>query len=117
MDFVFKFPPIKIGSIIKLKLMSVSPTVERICLGHKDRIWTMTKIDEKHVATGSEDGTIRIWNFKIGTCVHILSGHFLAVFSLLTLENGTLVSASKDGTIRFCKLFKLILRGHCDGKM
>ena len=74
---------------------------------HKARVWTMVIIDYQHVATGSEDGTIRIWNYYRGECIRILSGHSLAVFSILKLDDGTLVSASKDGTIKFCKIIHL----------
>lgn len=81
--------------------MSFFPNFVQILNGHRERIWTIIALPNQKLATGSEDGTIRIWSAKDGHCQKVLTGHYLAVFSLTVLENGTLVSASKDGTIRF----------------
>eukprot|EP01080_Neovahlkampfia_damariscottae_P012219 gene12219-5805_t len=90
--------------------MSMVPKgIENIYQAHKSRVWTMASIDHRHVATGSEDGTIRIWNFYQGICIHILSGHQLAVFSIISLDDGKLLSASKDGTMKLWD----ILSGRC----
>lgn len=79
--------------------MALFPNHVDILNGHRERIWTITSIPNGNIASGSEDGTIKIWSN--GICKTTLTGHFLAVFSLTVLENGVLVSASKDGSIRF----------------
>ena len=37
-------------------------------------------------ASGSEDGTVRLWDMLTGTCIHKLQGHSLAVTALTCTE-------------------------------
>ncbi|XP_077377192.1 WD repeat and SOCS box-containing protein 2 [Festucalex cinctus] len=54
------------------------------------------------LATGLENGTIKIWNVRTGVAMLDLSGHEGVVRNLLFLPNGslTLVSSSRDKTLR-----------------
>src|SRR5205807_6187435 len=63
--------------------------------------------DGKWLATGDDDGSIRLWNPTTGKSVRKLSGHKSAVKSLDFSPDGTrLVSGSADKTIRICDVAK-----------
>ena len=56
--------------------------------------------DGRWLASGSNDATIRIWDFKTSTCLKVLNGHRSRVQSLAFDPHGVrLASASFDGTI------------------
>ncbi|MGC2774068.1 MAG: TIR domain-containing protein, partial [Bradyrhizobium sp.] len=53
------------------------------------------------IATGSDDGIIRIWDTTSSKILHILKGHTAPIYALDYWPDGTrLMSASLDGTIR-----------------
>lgn len=57
--------------------------------GHTDRISLAVLLpahsDVRRVATGSHDGTIRVWDADAGRCEHVLTGHLGALASLVVL--------------------------------
>ena len=42
--------------------------------GHDYRITSLVKIDEKTIASGSDDGTIKVWDIKIQKELFTLKG-------------------------------------------
>src|SRR5581483_4053961 len=57
--------------------------------------------DGKVLATGSFDGTVKLWDFAAGKELHVLKGHTDQVYSVAFSPDGTmLASGSKDKTIR-----------------
>ena len=57
--------------------------------------------DGQYIATGSEDNTIKIWDFKSGICVRTLEGHTQRVSTCAITPDGRhLVSGSHDGTLK-----------------
>jgi U3 small nucleolar RNA-associated protein 13 len=47
--------------------------------------------------SGSDDGTVRVWDLVTKSCASVLDKHFSAVTSLSVSTNGwTLVSAGRD---------------------
>jgi WD40 repeat protein len=61
--------------------------------------------DSKTLATGREDGAIKLWNLQTGTLKTTLKGHLSAVSTLALSRDGkTLASGSADETIKVWNL-------------
>ena len=54
------------------------------------------------MASGSADGSIKLWNAETGQEVRTLLGHVEGVTSLLALPDGLLVSGSRGHTVAVC---------------
>lgn len=72
----------------------------RVFSFHQDRVLALAKIDERRVASGSADGTIRIWNINTGIVKNVLVGHGGSVSALALLRGSQLVSGGDDGSVR-----------------
>ena len=58
-------------------------------------------VDSRMLASGSPDGTVRLWDVATGTLQHTLTGHTAGITSLRFSPNdGTLASGSWDDTLR-----------------
>ncbi len=71
---------------------------ERSLLGHTGAVWSLAGWQVK-VASGSDDGRIRVWDVGTGAHDATLAGHSLGVRALV-VHGDRLLSASRDGTIR-----------------
>jgi WD40 repeat protein len=87
-------------------LAQVSEALVRPLLGHAEDVTAVTvSPDGRWIASGSEDGSIFIWDAAIGTRVQELVGHNRAVTGLAVSPDGErLVSTSQDGTTRLWSL-------------
>ena len=68
--------------------------------GHENSVLSLAVLEGGRLASGSFDGTIKLWDFATGTCVATLRGHGDIVSSLAPLEGGRLASGSSDRTIK-----------------
>jgi len=70
--------------------------------GHTDEVAALAVApDGGWLASGSLDGTVRIWDPGTGTRLHVLTGHAGAVHALAVApDGGWLASGSDDGTVR-----------------
>jgi hypothetical protein len=61
------------------------------------------EVDEQtHIATSSEDGTVKIWHILSSTCISTLRGHTSDVWCCINAFNGTvLISGGNDAAIKF----------------
>jgi WD40 repeat protein/transcriptional regulator with XRE-family HTH domain len=74
--------------------------------GHTSAVWGMALDAEGQVlATGSEDGTVRLWEVPSGRALGTLQGHTSGVYSVALAATGQLLaSGSADGTVRLWDL-------------
>ncbi len=74
------------------------------------------------LASGSDDGTVKLWNTNTGDCVSTLTGHRNCVVSVAWNNDGTkLASGSYDTTVRIWSVgsagtfdYESTLSGHSD---
>ena len=73
--------------------------------GHTDRVVSVAfSTDEKTLASGSGDGTVRLWDAVTGDQKRTLTGHEYQVVSVAFSPDGKLLaSASSDGTVLLWK--------------
>lgn len=86
--------------------------------GHTDRILGMVLLKNDMFASGSADGTIRIWDLCTNRSCKILRGNNGGIASMALLNNDVLASGSTDGTIQLWDLesgkCRPALNGHTD---
>ncbi|KAL3905859.1 MAG: hypothetical protein SGPRY_010764, partial [Prymnesium sp.] len=67
--------------------------------GHKAAVKCITWLSDGRLASGCNDGTLRLWDASDQTCTNVLEGHTGRVWDVSS--NGEhIVSASADGTVR-----------------
>jgi WD40 repeat protein len=71
-------------------------------IGHTDDVTSVCfSPDGKHLATGSKDKSIRIWDVASGKCIDTLNGHSSGVLSVCFSPDGKfLASGGRDGFIK-----------------
>ncbi|KAF1882374.1 hypothetical protein Lal_00039021 [Lupinus albus] len=85
----------------KLVIWDIEHSLSRGTCDHEDGVTCLTWLGAWHVATGSVDGNVRLWDSRSGECVRTFRGHSDAIQSLSVSANKDyLVSASIDGTAR-----------------
>ncbi|KAJ8084566.1 U3 small nucleolar RNA-associated protein 13 [Marasmius tenuissimus] len=73
-----------------------------ICKGHKRGVWTVRfGREEKVLATGSGDKTIKLWNLEDFSCVKTFEGHTNSVLRVDFVTAGMqMVSSASDGLVK-----------------
>ena len=95
---------------------------QKMFLDHLDAIFCLKRLHERErnlFASGSRDGSIKIWNVSSGERIQTLLGHLKSVFDLEIIDNKSmLLSCSSDETIRLWNLSTfecvLIFEGQTD---
>jgi WD40 repeat protein len=90
----------KLGKQIRLVNWQTGAEYGKL-MGHVRDVWALIKLEPTCVASGSEDTTIKIWNYTSGRLKQNLTGHRGIVYDLLSLRNfSQLLSCSLDRTIK-----------------
>ncbi|PAN09362.1 hypothetical protein PAHAL_2G017000 [Panicum hallii] len=82
-------------STIKLWALTGQPLLEMI--GHSSLVYSVDAHSSGLIASGSEDRSLKIW--KDGVCVQSIE-HPGCIWDAKFLENGDIVTACSDGTVR-----------------
>ncbi|MFD9095690.1 NB-ARC domain-containing protein, partial [Streptomyces collinus] len=79
-----------------------SPALQRTLTGHSGPVTSVAiAADGSWLATGSGDGTVRVWDRATGTCTATLTGHRGQVSAVAIAADGSwLATGSGDGTVR-----------------
>ena len=81
--------------------------------GHRDWVCALAVLDARHLASGSWDKTVKIWDVAAERCVATLEGHKDILFTVVVLDAGRLASGSEDKSI---KLWSACGKGKARGK-
>jgi len=92
------------GLVLHLDISTAANRRNFALQGHEKGVMSLALIDSEHLASGSLDKTIRIWNLNSQEPVQVLKGHEGAVIGLATISSRFLASASEDQTIRLWDL-------------
>ncbi|MDP9119823.1 MAG: TIR domain-containing protein [Acidobacteriota bacterium] len=68
--------------------------------GHEKGVFSLAALDQNHIASGSLDKTIRIWDLTTQETLRVLRGHESEVMGLAALSSNLLASASADQTVK-----------------
>lgn len=68
--------------------------------GHQLWINCLVRCDQRYFASGSNDATIKVWDYYNKTCIRTLKGHVDCVLALAAISGSRLCSGSADLTIR-----------------
>lgn len=92
--------------------------------GHQGKVCCVCRVDEKVIATGGEDGCIRVWDTAEGRCVGEMTGHKGKVNGVVKsgiseVERMVLISVGDDANVMIWNLNKKecigeIQRAHVD---
>jgi WD40 repeat protein/predicted Ser/Thr protein kinase len=74
--------------------------------GHTDIIWGLAvSSDGRHILSGSDDGTVRLWETATGKELRSLQGHSAPISGVsFSPDDQQALSASRDGTMRLWDL-------------
>jgi WD40 repeat protein len=94
---------------------------ERVLAGHVGRVTALTfSSDGETIATGGEDGTVRLWRRRLGTVIRTIRAHRTAVASVQFSHDGQLVFSVGERALKawavasgkLAREFGALLRGH-----
>ena len=89
---------------------------EQTLRGHSNTVYSIIKITESQIASGSGDNTIKIWDMLTSTCIKTLKEHSESVYCLIKLNNTQIASGSGDHSIKVWDIMNIIctdtLNGH-----
>ncbi len=80
--------------------------------GHTNYVWTVVKINENIIASGSRDSSIKIWSLNAGNCINTLIKQESAIFCIIKFNDVQIVSGSRDYTIKTWDIMVNILNSY-----
>ncbi|ORY47903.1 WD40 repeat-like protein [Rhizoclosmatium globosum] len=69
-------------------------------MGHTGTVLAVLIGPHGDVFSGSQDGTVRLWDFESGECYRTFMGHSKGVTSIAYMPDGFLVTGSLDGSVK-----------------
>ena len=85
-----------------------SRNIDKSINAHKSAIWSMIKLSNNNIVSGSSDKMIKVWDIFSGLTDPIikLRGHKGTIFCLGEIEKNKLLSGSEDKTIKLWDLIE-----------
>ena len=88
-----------------LIMYDISLENKKVLTGHTRNITCITLLKEKIIISGSEDKTLRLWNYEEEKCLNIITAHYEKIDSLLTLSENKIAIGAYN-TIRIYNIDK-----------
>jgi hypothetical protein len=86
--------------------------------GHSSWVTALVELPDGHLASGSQDGTIKRWDTKLGKCISTLPKDGGAINCLAVLDDGPLTSRYFEHSIKLWNVAMgecdATLHGHCE---
>ncbi|CZT03806.1 uncharacterized protein RCO7_07568 [Rhynchosporium graminicola] len=83
------------GHIYIFKSINEKP----IIIENERGVWALAA-SKKGMASGDIAGKLRVWDLETGVCIATLEGHTAAIRAIHLLDDSTLITTSKDNTLR-----------------
>ena len=93
----------------KFDLEAANNLINRSYIGHTGSINYLLKLNSAEFASGSNDCTIKIWNYQSYVCSRTLKGHTDLIKTIIKLKENLIASGGFDGMIRLWEFHK----GNC----
>src|SRR5262249_47237670 len=87
--------------LLRWRTLHESPALVRLLTGHRGPVTSMAVCpDKRRIVSGSDDGTVVVWDLEAGALIRRLEGHRDWVNSVAVSADGRrIVSGSDDGTV------------------
>ncbi|MBI1889852.1 MAG: 2OG-Fe(II) oxygenase [Burkholderiales bacterium] len=69
-------------------------------VGHERSVLGLTQSAPGYLASASRDRTLRFWNLETGACEKTVHAHEAAILNVISLKNGSLLTAAADHLIK-----------------
>ena len=87
-------------ALLRWRASLESPALVRTLSGHGGWVMALALTGDGRVVSGSDDGTVKVWDLNSGQEERTLSGHGGGVMALALTGDGRVVSGSYDGTVK-----------------
>jgi hypothetical protein len=87
------------GGDNRICLFTLAGEVVRTLCGHLDWVWSIIALSESRLASASEDGTIRIWDYRTGICLTTFAEGAPVHCLAFDAPTGRLTSGNGNGEI------------------
>ena len=87
-------------ALLRWRASLESPALVRTLSGHGGGVNALALTGDGRVVSGSDDGTVKVWDLNSGHEERTLSGHGGGVNALALTGDGRVVSGSDDGTVK-----------------
>ena len=82
------------------------PIAKRQLVGHSNSIFSIDKLPNGKIISGSCDHTLRLWNVHERKCEFVFNGHEGFVWKVLALNDGKVISVGSDRTLRVWDVYE-----------
>jgi WD40 repeat protein len=91
-------------ALLRWRATRESPALVRTLSGHRGLVKALAVTGDGRVVSGSDDGTVKVWDLASGQELRTLSGHGGWVMAVAVTGDGRVVSGSSDGTLKMWDL-------------